>query len=142
MPTRTFPGQYASLADIAAFVRQSAVQAGIEGFDLYAVETAVDEACSNIIEHGYKGEGVGEIVCSLTVTKEGLTIILTDFGQPFNPRKIKKPRTDAPLGERESHGLGLYFMHQLMDEVRFGSSPEGGNTVTMIKRIKKESQTE
>lgn len=139
MPTQTFPGLYENLAKIAVFVRQAAQEAGLEPFDVYAVETAVDEACSNIIEHAYCGEGKGDIECTVEATNAGLTIILRDRGRGFNPQKVPRPKLNVPIEERTDHGLGLYFMYELMDEVFFDFSTETGNTLTMVKRKEKKS---
>lgn len=99
----------------------------------YKVETAVDEACSNIIEHAYGGEDVGVIVCSYRLESDRLTIELKDTGKPFNPASIPAPDTGAPLSERKANGLGLYFMQQMMDEIDFHSDPEEGNVLRMVK---------
>ena len=139
MPTQRFPGVYENLARIASFVRQAAEDAGLEPFDIYSVETAVDEACSNIIEHGYKGEGVGDIECTTQITEKGLTVILRDMGRPFHPKKVPKPKLDAPIEKRANHGLGLYFMYQLMDEVHFEYSERTGNTLTLVKLKEKKA---
>jgi serine/threonine-protein kinase RsbW len=133
----TFPGRYDSLVRIAEYVRQAAQDAGLDGFAVYAVETAVDEACTNIIEHAYQGENIGDIDCSVNITEDGLTITLQDRGLPFDPSMIPQPNLEAPLEERESHGLGLFFMRQMMDEVHFGFEPGKGNTLTMVKRKEK-----
>ena len=119
MTTLTFSGRFDSLPMIADFVRMSAQEAGLSSFQIYAVETAVDEACANIIEHAYGGEGKGDIECSCTITKKGLTIILRDTGRPFNPKNIKNPDLNSSLEERSDHGLGLYFIRQWMDDVDF-----------------------
>ncbi len=139
MRTMSFPGRYESLAEIAAFVRQAGEDAGLSNFDIYAVETAVDEACSNIIEHGYEGENLGSISVTVKISSESLTVVLKDGGRSFNPENIPEPNLDAPLEDREAHGLGLFFMKQLMDEVRFDFDP-GGNTLTMIKRKGKKTE--
>ena len=128
-----FPGRYESLAEIAKFVRQAAEKAGLSKFAAYTVETAVDEACANIIEHAYGGEGLGEIECICKVSEKGLVIILKDQGRPFDPNKIPHPNTKAPLYERADRGLGLYFIHKWMDEVRFEFIPGAGNILTMVK---------
>lgn len=136
MTTLTFPGRFESLPAIADFVRLAAQEAGLSSFQVYAVETAVDEACANIIEHAYGGENNGEIECSCLINDQGLTIVLRDSGHPFNPQSVKKPDLNSPLQERSDHGLGLYFMRQWMDEVDFEFKP-GSNTLTMSKHKEK-----
>jgi anti-sigma regulatory factor (Ser/Thr protein kinase) len=132
-----FPGRYDCLAEIAKFVMAAAKNAGLDDFAVYAVETAVDEACTNIIEHAYCGEDHGVIECEVNPTDEGLVIILRDHGQPFNPKKVPKPNLTGKLGHRTNHGLGVYFMRSWMDEVHF-EFMNGTNTVTMLKRRKKD----
>ena len=61
MPKKLFPGRYASLAEIGEFIGLAAQAAGFDSKDVYAIKLAVDEACTNIIEHGYGGEGIGKI---------------------------------------------------------------------------------
>jgi len=139
MPTKTFPGRYSSLADIAIFIRQAAEEAGLEGFAVYAVETAVDEACSNIIEHGYQGQETGEIRCTTRTDKKGLTIILEDRGRPFDPSSVPDPELNVSLDERKAHGLGLFFMRQLMDEVIF-STRGPINVLTMVKHTEQKTE--
>lgn len=106
----------------------------------YKVETAVDEACSNIIEHAYGGENIGVIVCSCIIETDCLIIELKDTGKPFNPAAVPQPDTSAPLDERQGNGLGLFFMRQMMDEVQFHFDPETGNVVRMVK-YKREGET-
>jgi serine/threonine-protein kinase RsbW len=139
MRKMSFPGRYESLAEIAEFVKEAASEAGLSNFDIYAVETAVDEACSNIIEHGYQGEGIGVIEVSVEITDKGLTVSLHDNGRPFDPDAVPDPDLEAPLAERESHGLGLYFMRELMDEVHFTFTTEHGNVLTMMKHKEKKA---
>ena len=132
METLTFPGRYESLADISNFVQKIAKSNGFEGLALYTIETAVDEACSNIIEHAYGEENIGDIKISIDYNERGLVIIIRDNGQPFDPKKIKKPNLSDHLEKREDHGLGLYMMKQWMDEVHFEFTKQE-NVLTMIK---------
>lgn len=131
-----FAGCYESLAKIADFVRQAAAGAGMNEEDLYAVETAVDEACSNIIEHGYHGEGIGDIECTCSVTAGEVTVILKDQAKPFTPGAISFNAHNLDLYEHPGHGLGMYFMHKMMDEIHYTYIPGQGNQITMIKRYK------
>ncbi len=133
MPTMEFPGRYDSLEKIAVLVQQAAEELGLDSCAAYAVETAVDEACSNIIEHAYGGENKGTIKLTYNIIGSDLIITLRDNGKRFNPKKIANPNLNAPLKDRLTHGLGLYFMRQWMDEVRF-DHVEGFNVLTMVKR--------
>lgn len=133
--TRSFPGHYESLAKIGEFVRALAKEAGFENFALYSIEMSVDEACSNIIEHAYGGEGHGEIRCTCMINEQGLTIVLKDHGKPFDPGRIPYPNLGTNLEDRQAHGLGLYFINKWMDEVYFVSNGSE-NTLTMMKQRK------
>ncbi|MBA4375209.1 MAG: hypothetical protein C0401_03430 [Anaerolinea sp.] len=133
MPTRTFPGVYANLAEIADFVRQSARDIGFNATDLFAIETAVDEAVSNIIDHAYGGEGKGNIVCTIEPGIDEIKIILEDYGQPFDPSCVPIPDLKVDIDDRLDHGLGYYMMCKLLDEVHFDFNNER-NLLTMVKR--------
>jgi len=129
-----FPGTFDSLSAIIEFVTQAAKLAGLDAQAIYAIQLAVDEACSNIIEHAYGGEGRGDIQCVCTINRVGLTVTLRDQGAPFDPSSIPDPDLYSPLEERREGGWGLYLMRQLTDELRFESIPGTGNVLTMIKR--------
>jgi serine/threonine-protein kinase RsbW len=135
MKTLTFPGSYSSLVKIGEFVTQAAKSIGFDGFELYKIETAVDEACSNIIEHAYGQENIGDIVVSVVTDLEKITITLTDFGEPFDPKYVKQPNLDANLEDRDDHGLGIYMMKQWMDVVIFDTNQEK-NVLTLVKYLK------
>lgn len=134
LQTATFPGRFASLANISKFVARAARAAGLDERAVYAVQTAVDEACSNIIEHAYGGEGRGPIECTCRIDDDGLTVTLRDYGRPFDPTGVPRPDIHASLEDRQEGGLGLYMMKQLMDEVRFGPPCDSSNVLTMVKR--------
>ena len=114
-------------------MRKIAQDAGFESFAVYSVEMAVDEACSNIIEHAYGGEGKGTIDCTCTVNDKGLSIVLTDRGKTFDPSEIPPPNLSDNIDERQAHGLGMYFIKQWMDDVHFASNGSE-NVLTMFKR--------
>ena len=134
MPSKTFAGQYTSLAAIAEFYAQAAHEAGFDSKDTYAVKLAVDEACSNIIEHGYGEETSAEICCSYDVLKDGLKITIQDWGTPFSPDEIPEPNFDVDLCDLKPRGAGLYFMKKLMDQVEFDFDSGDGNILVMLKR--------
>ncbi|OGO25178.1 MAG: hypothetical protein A2W33_09690 [Chloroflexi bacterium RBG_16_52_11] len=134
MNTVTFPGRYDSLASISDFVGKAAIEAGLDHKSVYEVLLAVDEACCNIIDHAYGGEGIGEVQCTVDVGEGEITVILKDRGQPFNPDKVSSPKLNAPLEKVKSRGAGLYLIRNLMDKVDYESTPGNGNTLTLRKR--------
>jgi serine/threonine-protein kinase RsbW len=133
MEHAVFPGRYENLEKICDLVTTQAAQAGFDDTAVYAIQTAVDEACSNIIEHAYRGDDSGTIDITVTTTGDCITIRLIDQGIPFNPINIPEPDISASLKERSNHGLGLYFMRKLMDDIRFEFSEGNGNVLTMVK---------
>jgi serine/threonine-protein kinase RsbW len=132
--TATFPARLDSLAAIGEFVTHAAEAAGLDARAVYAVQLAADEACSNIIKHAYGGEGRGDIECTCMANKNGLTVILRDYGRPFDPTSVPEPDLCSNLEDRKLGGLGFYLIHQLMDKVRFEFTPDSGNVLTMVKR--------
>ena len=134
MSMAIFPGRFKSLAKISEFVSQFAEEAGLDETATYTVLVAVDEACSNIIEHAYGGEGRGDIKCACDVKDDALTITLCDRGDPFDPVCVPEPDFNVPLQELKLRGVGLVLIQKIMDEVEFSSTPDGENILTMTKR--------
>jgi len=127
------PARYAAVAGVCAFCSSAAGDAGLSEHAAFHVQMAVDEACTNIIEHAYGDEGRGEISVLCRVEPGQLTIVLRDQGEPFDPTTVPLPKLGMLLDDTEVGGLGLYFMRQVMDEVRFRFDAEG-NELTMVKR--------
>ena len=128
--------RFERLAEIADFVADAACACGLNNAQTYDVKMAVDEACTNVIEHAYRGkpDGTLDIVCE----RRGKEFVVTiqDYGAQFDPREIKLPKTSDPLSKRSIGGLGLFFMRKLMDRVEFDFAPGRGNRLTMAKKIK------
>jgi serine/threonine-protein kinase RsbW len=134
--TLTFPGRFESLEKISEFVQQAARSACLNEHDVYAVQLAVDEACTNIIEHAYHGEGKGDIVCTCNVLRDGIKVVLLDRASPFHPEAMPEPMLNTSLDEVKPRGLGIFLMRKMMDHVKFEAPPGGGNRLTMIKHRK------
>lgn len=138
--SRKFVARYTSLDHVREFVGLSAQFCDFNAKEIYAVELATDEAFTNIVEHAYGGESdeLVEVIC--TITASNLAVILHDCGRAFDPTQVPEPNLNAPLEDRETGGLGIFFMRKLMDEVYFHSATEdsaGCNTLIMIKHREK-----
>jgi len=131
--TKTFAGNYRNLAPIGDFIVKVASDAGFSDRDVYAIQTAVDEACANIIDHAYQGENIGDIKISLITLTNLIKIIIEDTGIPFDPDSVPVPDITSPLEIRKERGLGVFFIRKLMDEAVFDFSAPKGNTLTLIK---------
>lgn len=127
-------GEFKNLAHISSFVGQAAVQAGFDNRAIYAVKMAVDEACTNVIEHAYGGEGRGQIRLTCEIQKEGLLVIIYDQGKPFDPTQVPELDIRAPLEERQLGGMGMFFIRNLMDRVEYKFGTPQGNQLILFKR--------
>ena len=103
---------------------------------IYDVQLAVDEACTNIISHGYAGLDPGSIILDLESAPNQLTVTLTDFGRAFEPSSAPIPDVDAPIEERELGGFGLFFIQESVDEVDYQVT-EDGNKMMLTKFLTK-----
>lgn len=136
MSHRKFPSHLENLKDIGEFVVDCARTAGFDDSDIYAIQLAVDEAATNIIEHAYKGMEPGEIDIKCEAIKDGVKIVLRDHGQAFDPKGLPTPALNVPLEDLKPRGLGVFLIHQMMDEVEYKFNPKNGNSLTMVKHKK------
>jgi len=133
MPTKRFTCSLKNLEEISDYVTGYAKQAGLNETQVYAVQLAVDEASTNIIEHGYGQECPNRIDITCNVQEDGLKVIIYDDAAPFDPETVPKPEINVSLDEIKPRGLGIFLMRQMMDEVNYQSSQDKGNTLTMVK---------
>ena len=119
-------------ARVAVAVFASRLDPTLEELD--DIKTAVSEAVTNAVIHGYQN---GEGVIELTASAEGkiLTVTVKDTGVGIaDVEKAMEPMfTTAPEGDRS--GMGFSFMEAFMDQVEVVSAPGEGTTVTMRKKI-------
>jgi serine/threonine-protein kinase RsbW len=124
-----------ALAGFRDFINSACKErGGIDEQTIYDLMLAVDEACTNIITHGYAGMNPGSIILSLELSPQQVVMVITDFGQPFEPSEAPMPDLEAALEDRETGGFGLYFIYLTMDEVGYQTN-EDGNHLTLIKRL-------
>jgi stage II sporulation protein AB (anti-sigma F factor) len=102
--------------------------------ELDDVKTAVSEAVTNCIIHGY-GEGDGVIRVEAAIDGREATVRVIDYGVGIaDVKKAMEPLyTTRPSEERS--GMGFSFMEAFMDEVQVESTPGQGTTVTMKKSM-------
>ncbi len=134
LSSRSFAAFYRNLAPIADYAMQYARELGFDHKALYAIELALDEACANIIDHGYEGEGKGSIDIELSTENSQFIIKVEDTGKAFDPGCIPDPDLTSPLDVRCERGLGVFTMRKLMDRVEF-CRYEGKNCLLLGKLL-------
>ena len=130
----TYAAELESLKKFRDFITSCCAQYDISNDVVLDLKLAVDEACTNIIEHGYKGMDPGSIILSFRIETGRILVQITDFGHIFEPEAAPKPDVEAALEDRELGGLGLFLIYQTMDNIDYQSSEEG-NTLTFTKLI-------
>ena len=100
------------------------------------IRTAVSEAVTNCIVHGYP-DCVGTITVEAGIREDGRAVIrIRDRGTGIaDVRQAMEPLfTTCETGERA--GLGFAVMESFTDKLRVRSTPGRGTVVTMEKKIK------
>jgi len=113
-------------------------QLGIET-GIFEVQTAVDEACTNIIKYAYAAEG-DIIIIACEIQGNDFVVTIRDKGKPFDPSSVPPPDLKTDLDKRRIGGLGIYLMRKLMDDVSYSFNAEKGNTLVMRKVMAGESR--
>ncbi len=123
-----------TLGEFRDFIDEFCLLAGVADDACHDLKLAVEEASTNIVTHGYAGMNPGSIMLALEFEPQLVTVEITDFGHPFEPAEPEPPDPESTLDDPTRGGLGLYFIYQTMDEIRYRSGEEG-NALTFIKRL-------
>lgn len=114
-------------------VVEAAERAGLDERAIYHCQMAVDEALTNIIEHGYGFQADDRSIEVVCTTDPGRFITtISDDSPPFNPLEHAAPDPEAPLDAREPGGWGIYFIRRLMDDVAYRFA-DGRNHLILTK---------
>ena len=115
---------------VAAFVTQ--LNPTLE--EVADIRTAVSEAVTNAIIHGYP-DGIHTVVVRAVLEDDMLELWVTDEGVGMEDvRQAMEPLyTSRP--ELERSGMGFMFMEAFMDQVEVESEPGRGTLITMKKKI-------
>lgn len=89
----------------------------------------IGEACTNSIKHAYRTEPGHKIRVHILDGREKITIRVRDYGAKIDLSKLKVPK----LPPEKPHGLGVYFLKTLMDEVEYRTAHRQGNELVLVK---------
>lgn len=126
-------GRFENIPAIIDFVGEAGRAAGLSEDEVFHCQMAVDEACTNVIEHAYGGDDLGDIELLCHIESGVCTLMISDSGKPFDPDSIPAPAIPNDINDIQPGGIGLHLMRQVMDEVSF-RFVDGKNTLSMVKR--------
>ena len=98
------------------------------------VKTAVSEAVTNAIIHGYEG-GEGKIVMHCRIRESCVHIEIQDTGRGIEDVKRAMEPLFTTKPQQERSGMGFSFMEAFMDDLQVQSEVGKGTIVTMEKKI-------
>ena len=120
---------------VAAFASQ--LDPSIE--ELADIKTAVSEAVTNCIIHGYENR-IGIVKIYGKLTKDEIIIQITDTGKGIENVEIAKEPLYTTKPNLERSGMGFTIMESFMDTVDIESIVGLGTKITMSKKIKKQEE--
>ncbi|RLD67259.1 MAG: ATP-binding protein [Bacteroidetes bacterium] len=101
----------------------------------FAMNLALEEITTNIINYGYKGLEDYDITIRFTLERHNLRIQIKDGAKEFNPLDIEDPDSlDKPLEERDIGGLGIHLVKKFTDNFSYRRT-NNKNIVTLTKSL-------
>jgi anti-anti-sigma factor len=136
------PSEETFLGSIRTLSSNLASDVGMQTDNIENIEMAVDEVCSNIIEHAHGKDGSQKIELDFILDSERMKIIIIDQCQ--DKEKINsavarynenKEEFKEQIEGRKSSGMGVRLIKNFMDEVEYIPGTPVGNVLRMTKKI-------
>lgn len=100
------------------------------------IKTAVSEAVTNSIVHGYNGKG-GKVILEAKIKDNTLDVIVTDFGIGIDDIDMAIQPFFTSKADEEHSGMGFTLMDSFMNNLTVEANKPSGLIVRMRKVIKK-----
>lgn len=122
------------LGRVRDFVESQLRNGGFPPGEAGELVLAVDEAVSNVVEHGFRGRG-GKITVDVAAGPEGFTVRICDDAPLFDPTQgDDSPPSVPPLQRHEPGGYGLLLVRRLVDRLSYRVAEDGRNELSLLKR--------
>ena len=120
-----------NLLIVEEFVNYFAKDIGIDDEKLNGLMLSVTEATTNAIIHANKCDVSKLVKINVSVNGDKVIIIVKDEGSGFDPSIIPDPT--QPENLLKDSGRGLYLIRVFMDELKYNITPEGTETIMILK---------
>ncbi len=137
---RIFKSTTTELADVRQFVNEHAARFGFGDKEVSEITLAVDEACTNVIKHAYKGKPDHEFEVRIVAGGSEFQVVVRDWGASFRPDEVPVPNIRERSGRHKPGGLGIFLMRKLMDTVEYRGR-ETVNEVRLVRYLKNAPKT-
>lgn len=131
----TITNDLATLAQVRDLIAASVQQGGFPAAWTNRLQIAVDEAVTNIIEHGYQDQprGNAAIHLSTQVTEDEFRITIADQGTRFDPHSLDDIDIASHVASGNNGGLGVFLMRRIMDVVDYRFENGKRNRLILVK---------
>lgn len=131
----TRAAEYANLPALIDFAVATCSRLAPDESVVFAVRLAVEEICTNLVQHGYRGAAPGPISIDLRREDAAIVITISDRGRPFHPDSAPPPDLTSDLQQRRPGGLGVHLIKCFIDELSYEADARDGNRLTLVKRL-------
>ena len=130
------PGDSSSLSLVRVLITHLAEDIGFPEDDIGQIEIAVDEACTNVIEHAYNSiSPKPPVKIDIQTMQDQLIIDILDEGKPFDYSTHIMPTFPDHWNEGNIRGVGLFIIKQCMDESTYTQLPDNTNRLRLVKKL-------
>jgi anti-sigma regulatory factor (Ser/Thr protein kinase) len=131
------PNDTQYLAQVRQEVTKVVEQSAFTERDRKLIIVAVDEAVTNIMEHAYDNDLEGELDIELILEYDNtrFEVVIRDSGKEFDPRRLEVVNVPEHVRKGSRHGLGIFLIRQIMDEVNYNFIQGLRNELQMIKYV-------
>ena len=99
------------------------------------IKLAIDEACSNIIKHAYRGDATKKIVVKYTITKRLFKVVIEDSGIKAHIESMQ----GRSLDDIRPGGLGIHFIKRVFNGFRLDEHKKRGNRLILTKNLSRKT---
>ncbi|HPI36527.1 MAG TPA: ATP-binding protein [Ignavibacteriaceae bacterium] len=108
---------------------------------VFDVSLSLDELVTNIVSYGFPDGEKSKIEVNITLNETEILVELIDYGIEFDPTKIPDPDVTLSIDERKIGGLGIFFVRQKMNEIKY-ARVNNRNVLTLKKKLIKNGVTD